>query len=64
MSAPTRYDELQNRWIIGLGFVWVVSIVVAILATAEVFSGTLRGEINELRERIATLERIDDAKTK
>ena len=56
MSAPTRYDELQNRWIIGLGFVWVVSIVVAILATAEVFTGSMRSELNALRERIAVLE--------
>ena len=56
MTAPTRYDELQNRWIIGLGFVWVVSIVVAILATAEVFTGSMRSELNALRERIAVLE--------
>ena len=56
MTSPTAYDERQNRWILGLGIVWAVTIAVAILATAEVFSGTIRGEINELRERIATLE--------
>lgn len=56
MSGPTRYDELQNKWIVGLGFIWVISIVVAILATAEVFSGAMRSEINSLRERVVILE--------